>query len=378
MQIALYLKHFSASGKPVVGGTATWIDGIAAGLTHNGADVTVLCEGAERSTVTTPAGYRIECFRNTSRYRNFAVSAGLRRYAAERLGRSTVCVLNGMFHPSCFAFGRVLRRLGVPYVVIPNDPYDEWMFSRNAHLKWPYWYLFERRHLADASAVQLLDRRQEAPLRRLGIGTPTFETPCGIVLDGLAGAPERIADPSAPKLLFLGRIDAYNKGLDTLMEAFAQVAGDAGMDLRLMLRGPDWGDRVRLAKRAAELGFGGRVDFAEPDYARRPVELIAEHDLLCLPSRFEGFGLVVLEAMLAGRPVLVSERAGVARHVTAARCGLSVAPTAEGVAGGLRELLRRRSEWAEMGRLGRQYVGERLQWNQIAEHALRSYAQLVG
>jgi glycosyltransferase involved in cell wall biosynthesis len=99
--------------------------------------------------------------------------------------------------------------------------------------------------------------------------------------------------------------------------------------------------------------------------------------VLCLPSRFEGFGLVALEAMLAGRPMLISERAGVARHVVAAGCGLSVAPTVEGLVDGLRTLLCRRDQWAGMGRRGHRYVLERLEWDHIAATALRSYARLV-
>src|SRR5262249_35693187 len=154
--------------------------GLAAGLVQNGADAVVLCEGAARSSARAPGGYRIECFRNGRPYRSFSVAPELRRYAARELGHGSLCLLNGIFHPSCFALGRALHSLGVPYVAIPHDPYDRWMFGRNAHLKWPYWFLFERRHLKDARAVQLLDRCHEAALRRLGIATPVIETPNGV------------------------------------------------------------------------------------------------------------------------------------------------------------------------------------------------------
>jgi glycosyltransferase involved in cell wall biosynthesis len=107
------------------------------------------------------------------------------------------------------------------------------------------------------------------------------------------------------------------------------------------------------------------------------VQILAEHDVLCMPSRFEGFGLVALEAMLAGRVLLVSERAGVARHVLASGCGLSVSPSVEGVAAGMRAILSRRRDWGEMGRRGRRYALERLQWKNVAADALESYARLL-
>jgi hypothetical protein len=151
MRVALYLKHYPASGAPVRGGSATAVDGLASGLAQNGAEAVVLCEGAARSSADAAGGYRIECFENRGRYRSFMVARELRDYAAGLLGgASGVCVLNGNFHPSCFALGRALRRQGVPYVAQAFDPYDRWMFGRNPHLKWPYWLLFERRHVRAA------------------------------------------------------------------------------------------------------------------------------------------------------------------------------------------------------------------------------------
>jgi glycosyltransferase involved in cell wall biosynthesis len=383
MQIALYLKHFPAAGAPLIGGTSTAVDGLASGLVQNGADTVVLCEGAARSSAVAAAGYRIECFRNRGRYRSFGVARELRDYLAARERRPDLCLLNGMFHPACFALGRVLRRQGVPYIAIPHDPYDRWVFGRNSHLKLPYWYLFERRHLREARAVQVLDRRHEAPLRRLGVDTPVIEAPNGVAAanggddDFIQGAPPILRAQQAPSVVFLGRLDAYNKGLDTLIDAFAHVTEDAGQRPTLSLRGPDCGDRAQLQRRVAALGLCERVAFLDPDYTRSPVQILADHDLLCLPSRFEGFGLVALEAMLAGRVLLVSERAGVARHVVASGCGLSVPPNVEDLAAGLRALLARREAWAEMGRRGRRYALERLQWKSVAADALASYARLL-
>jgi glycosyltransferase involved in cell wall biosynthesis len=75
--------------------------------------------------------------------------------------------------------------------------------------------------------------------------------------------------------------------------------------------------------------------------------------------------------------LLVSERAGVARHVRAAGCGIAVPPSVEGIAEGLRSLLERRSSWSLMGERGRSYALQRLQWKSIAADALAGYARLL-
>jgi len=378
VHVTLYLKHFPATGMPLNDGTSRAVDGLAAGLVENGVRVTVLCESHERASILSDRGYGIECFVNTKPYRTFALAPELERYIIDNIARSRgVCLINGMFHPSVYAMGRFLRRHGVPYVMVPHDPYDPVVFRRNPHLKWPYWYLFERRLLRSARAVQVFDEQHGAWLPRLGVHTRVIHTENGIAPSSVPAESEltwrAVHEPA--HLMFLGRIDAYNKGLDILLDAFAQVAPQA--DLRLTFQGPDWGDRARLEKRAAAGATPEKVRFLAPDYARASPRLIADHDIFCLPSRFEGFGLSALEAMLAGRVLLVSERAGIARHIRASECGLTVEPTPSGVANGILALLRRRAEWREMGLAGRRYALANLQWKSIASAALAQYEGLV-
>ncbi len=378
MLVTIYLKHFPGAGAPLNDGTSTAVGGLAAGLAENGARVAVLCEGAERSSVRTPQGYDVERFPNDRPFRTFALAPELERYVAGQLApRRGVCLLNGMFHPPVCAMARCLRRHGVPYVVVPHDPYDPAVFRRNPHLKWPYWYLFERPMLRRAGAVQVLDAKHGASLRRLGVATRVIETENGIAPASVPAESElewRAIETPA-RFMFLGRIDAYNKGLDVLLDAFSQVAARA--NALLTLQGPDWGDRARLVKRAGGGVRAGKVRFLDPDYRESSPRLIAGHDVFCLTSRFEGFGLSALEAMLAGRVLLVSERAGIARHVLASECGIAVEPTVAGVGRGLLALLERRAEWREMGLAGRRYALANLQWKNIAADALAQYHRLV-
>jgi glycosyltransferase involved in cell wall biosynthesis len=121
-----------------------------------------------------------------------------------------------------------------------------------------------------------------------------------------------------------------------------------------------------------------RLRLEGPDFTRPTVAILAGRDVVCLPSRFEGFSLVALEAMLAARVLLVSEDAGIAPHVTASRCGIVVKAEVEAVARGMLELLSRRAEWRDMGLRGRAHAIEQLQWHAIARRALCSYEEFAG
>ena len=377
MKVFLYLKHFplTASGLNQGEGTRKAVHGLAAGLVAAGADVTVLCEGAQEAFTIAPAGYEIACFATDEPAPSFSIAPGLKTYLRQH-GGDGIVVLNGIFHRSVFGLSRVLRRYSIPYVVAPHDPYHPSIFRKNAHLKYPYWLLCERRLLRQARAIQVLDLRHGELLRRLRVTTPVFEVP-----DGFAGddVPDEGAlvwrEEGAPRLFFLGRLDAHNKGLDLLLSAFADIARTS--DAELVIQGPDGGDRAALETQAGRLGLSHRVRFLEPDSTTPSSTLIASHDVFCIPSRFEGFGLSPLEAMLAGRVVLVSEIAGIAPHVVASGCGVVVTPDSGAIAAGCRRLLERRSEWQTMGLEGRRYALENLDWRGIAERALGQYRHLV-
>jgi glycosyltransferase involved in cell wall biosynthesis len=230
--------------------------------------------------------------------------------------------------------------------------------------------------LRRARAVQVLDDRHADFLKRLGVQTQIIATCNGFSPEDVCPAERlRWSVDGAIKLLFLGRIDAFNKGLDLLIQAMPGALERAGA--RLTIQGPDWGDLDELQKLARQRESAPDIiRFLPPDYQKRPWQIIAEHDVLCLPSRFEGFGLAALEAMLAARVLVVSEIAGIARHVRASGCGVVVEPSAEAICDSVSSLISRRHQWKEMGLAGREYALKNLQWDRIAEDALREYVRL--
>jgi glycosyltransferase involved in cell wall biosynthesis len=323
-----------------------------------------------------PEGYRIQQFKNTQKHKKFKVADGFEHFIQNQLNHKDLVILSGIFQPNIYSLYRLLRKYSIPYVVLPHDPYNPAIFSKNAHLKWPYWYLIESWVLKHASAIQVLDARHGNFLHDLKIDTPAIAVPNGFSQKDIY--PEDFFtwnDGDVPNLLFLGRIDAHNKGLDLLLDAFAQVLET--VDARLTLQGSDKGDRTSLKSRAVHLSLADKTSFLEPNYDIVTPLMIKNYDVFCLPSRFEGFGLSALEAMLAARVLLVSEVAGIAPHVQASGCGVVVKPEVSAIKSGLLELLARRSEWKEMGLRGRHYVLEKLSWESIAANALRQYQQLV-
>jgi glycosyltransferase involved in cell wall biosynthesis len=375
MKIYLYLKHFPAHGSPLIGGTSKSVHGLASGLAACGAEVIILCEGTIVNSEQTNFGYRIECFANLKNYRTFSISPDLQKYIADLITTDDLVILNGIFHLSVYSMSRLLKQYSISYVVMPHGVYGLPMLNKNYYFKWPYWYLFERKMLMDATALQLLEKHQADWLDSVGVHKPIIVTPNGYDPEDIPSIPLNWNDRDPPKLFFFGRIDIQIKGLDLLLEAFNEISQD--IDVRLTIQGGDSPDKQKLQGNYQHLLLEDRVAFLEADYVTAPTLIMSKYDVFCLPSHSEGFGLSALEAMLAGRVLLVSVAAGIAPHIEASGCGVIVAPEVSAIKAGLLELLERRSQWQEMGLRGQQYALEHLNWNKIATSALDQYQQLM-
>lgn len=134
---------------------------------------------------------------------------------------------------------------------------------------------------------------------------------------------ERAAAPPPPPIggtvAFVGRI-VGRKGLDVLIEALAMAPG---WD-ELVVVGDGW-DRSRCERLAAPLA--GRVRFVGWLDEAGVAEILSQARVVAVPSRWpEPFGIVGIEAMAAGRPVVASRVGGIPEWLDDGETGLAVAP----------------------------------------------------
>jgi len=111
-----------------------------------------------------------------------------------------------------------------------------------------------------------------------------------------------------PYLLFVGNLKRH-KNVSTLLTAFALLRDRREMSQRLVLIGNDTDGKRELIERCAHLGISERVDFVPHVTQELLPKIYAAADALIQPSRIEGFGLPVLEAMACGTPVICSRAA---------------------------------------------------------------------
>ncbi|MGH2533350.1 MAG: glycosyltransferase [Thermomicrobiales bacterium] len=369
MRIGFYLGHY-----PTPGGTTMVVRGLTQALARAGHHVVVLAQGQEK-TSGCDGPVQVQSFRRPVGKLPFRVSRELLRYVRTNQDALDLIVLNGAFHPDLPPLARAARQAPLPYVVAPFDPLNPALFANHALRKRGYFRLVERSLLNQAAAVQVMADAHGKYLLRLGVTSPVITVANGYDVEPPNLRPIRQTRDGPLALGYLGRLDAWHKGLDIMLEGFA-LAANRSPGLRLVLQGADWGDEQMLRQLASRLGLADAVTFKGRSWDSS-VDVISQWDVFLSVSRFDGFQQTVIEAMLAGRPVVCSAEAGSAEHVERAGCGVVIEPTPASLADGIGRLIECRAEWPAMGASGRAYVLEHLTWNRIGAGAADAYSALV-
>jgi len=186
---------------------------------------------------------------------------------------------------------------------------------------WPRWALYawdalrHRRHLSGLFCIGHSGRH----------GGARFFAACGYPSERIVPF-MHVVDPAPVQhipvsrghlqILCVGQLIA-RKRIDLLLRAFSALDVPTAR-LRVIGQGPQARALQRLARR---LGVADRVDFSPGLPNAETVAAMAEADVLVLPSRFDGWGAVVNEALMVGTPVICSDRCGASDLIDEGRNG---------------------------------------------------------
>jgi len=178
--------------------------------------------------------------------------------------------------------------------------------------------------------------------------------------------------PTDPTVLFSGRA-VYQKGPDLLVEAIPHLLRHQHR-AKFVFVG-DGEMRASVEQRAWDLGVHGSCRFLGFRNNGELTDLYKACDVVCVPSRNEPFGIVVLEAWSAGKPVIVTMNGGPNEYVWHEVNGLKIYPNYDSVGWGIGAVFNN-WEWARwMGRNGRVAVEAAFTWDAIADRVVNVYTQ---
>lgn len=166
-----------------------------------------------------------------------------------------------------------------------------------------------------------------------------------------------------PVVLFVGRL-AWQKGPDLLLAAVPQLLRHYPRAKFVIVGEGDM--RSSLEGEASAVGLFASVRFLGYRSGSELVDLFKSADVVCVPSRNEPFGIVVLEGWSASRPVVVTRNGGPSEFVRDHETGFVVQSSQESIGWGLGEALADAENAQRVGRNGRQEAETRFTWDAIA------------
>jgi len=296
----------------------------------------------------------------------------------------------GYFHVNLSAFAR--KMTGKPFIMTAHfhPQWSMWGGQKRKGLRGVYDKLLGGSSLDAADRIIVHTRNELGLMSKFGVDEDKVRViPAGVDLGSFTPQPNGNAfrestGISSPFILYAGRI-AVNKGLDHLIQAFArmrrrEVSKMEGMDgLKLILVGEDHGLRASLEEVANKEGVADHVVFTGHIESERIFKsAFGACELLALPSDYEAFGLVLVEAMACNKPVVATRVGGVPEVVDEGKTGLLVDYSdVQGLARAMTEVLSDKDKATGMGAAGRKRVEERFTWETVTGQIEKVYREVL-
>lgn len=379
----------------VYGGPSQMVLGLAPALAKEGVKVTVLTTDSNGDTGQKPLdvplnvpipqdGYEIIYFR-CAPFRRYKFSLDLLKWLKTHAREFDLAHIHALFSPVSSAAAFVCSQEKLPYILRPLGTLDPADLLKKKQLKKLYVEIIERRNLAKAAAIHFTSVQEAKVSEKFGANTRDLVIPLGVIppqsasenvknfISRKLGIPENI-----PWIIFMSRLDP-KKGLNLLIPALEKLL-ESGNNFHFILSGaspqdPDFEqkikDQIAISPLNSHTTITGFVT------GELKTSLLQAADLFVLPSYYENFGIAVAEAMVAGKPVVISDQVHIWEQVRDSESGWVGTTDVESLVNLLQAALQNPQECQRRGLNAQKYALENFSWDAIAKQTIQAYQAII-
>lgn len=317
------ILHFIPEFDLALGGVVRAVIELSAALAREGHDVVILTERAEADAAAEAAGCTVAEIP--------AWPAGKKAVIAALSGADVVHI-HSLWHPQAYRVAMSASAEGVAAGVSLHGVLDSWSLDQKKAKKAAYLALRGRRLIGACAFVHCTAesekdqavaalRDEQLPFSVLPYVVNEIDPPRDPALSGKATGLFG-GEASDHRLLFLSRLHA-KKGVFLFIDVLADLVKE-GLPVRAVIAGPGSPSTVAsLRRRLEELGLTHRANLAGLVTGASKLALLAVSDLLLLPTSQENFGLVLVEALACGTPVVTTSGVDIHKELSRIR-GVSI------------------------------------------------------
>jgi glycosyltransferase involved in cell wall biosynthesis len=228
----------------------------------------------------------------------------------QQIAETDLVHFHGLWEPMHLRARRWCAHAGKPFLVSPHGMLEDWALRHRGWKKRPYFHFVERPSLRRGRALLATSEAEAGTLRRWFDASQIRVLPLGGTLASVTAHGDARHELGWPDgefvILFLSRCHE-KKGLHLLIAAVPEVARATHHRVHLVIVG-DGEPAYVEPLRAASQGWSGnlRATWIGACWSPAKWNYLSGADLVCLPSYSENFGLVVLEGLFAGTPILTT------------------------------------------------------------------------
>jgi glycosyltransferase involved in cell wall biosynthesis len=376
----------------IYGGPARSIPLLCEGLAKAGTEVAVFTTNANgQSDLDVPAHRPIEIDGVLVNYFQRSHLAPNRYFYAPDLGKACwehirnfdIVYICGTWTYPLLPAARAAREADVPYIISPRGSFMTWSMQQKGLKKRLYLLLVERGYMNNATALHCTSKPELEQIKHWRFKPPTALIPNGVDLSVFRTLPPRgklrqslgISE-TVPVSLFIGRLHK-EKRLPRLISVFSKVVKPVRDTHLLIVGGDEDHTGTEIREQVKQMGLSGQVHFTGLLTEDALLQAYTDADVFVLLSYRESFGMVAVEAMATGLPILISSDVGIASEVKQQGAGIVVDAESPHVEEAWRDILLSPEKRREMGEAGKRLAWGHFSSQSVARQMLGLFNQMI-
>ena len=267
-----------------------------------------------------------------------------------------------------------LRKRKIPYIIIPHGELNE-EAQQKKHLKKVVanFLLFDT-FINGAAAIQCLSQRE---MDSTHFGKQKFIGTNGI---NIPEKKKTSFHTDEIKFVYIGRLDAYHKGLDLMISAIKNISDFLRENkCTFNLYGPDLNGRFQhVTDLINEANVQDIVFLNHEVSGKQKEDILLDADIFIQTSRFEGMPMGILEAMSYGLPCLVTEGTTLGKNIVNGGAGWCADTNSESITRTLLSCIVQKNLYDEMSIKAKILIEKLFTWENISRNTVNKYKELVG